>query len=221
MNVEKQDKSGLVYILTNPVMPGIVKIGKTKRPEDMIEKRIKELDNTAVPMPFEPFFSLKTVKYDKLEKVIHRELDKLTDTRVRENREFFRIDPELARDLLLNISKLIDDAETCDYGNEAIDDKIDTKGRIKPRSKNTTFSMIGIPINTELIPINDKCPKVIVANDVNLVRLEDGSEDTISNVAVRAMKQQINGFSCYRYKGEKLSDIRKRIDKNYLPSHQK
>ena len=56
MNVEKQDKSGLVYILTNPVMPGIVRIGKTKRPEDMIEKRIKELDNTAVPMPFEPFF---------------------------------------------------------------------------------------------------------------------------------------------------------------------
>ena len=42
---------GIVYLLTNPVMPGLVKIGMTTQ-ED-IDKRMKELYTTGVPVPFE------------------------------------------------------------------------------------------------------------------------------------------------------------------------
>ena len=41
---------GIVYLLTNPVMPGLVKIGMTTQ-ED-IDKRMKELYTTGVPVPF-------------------------------------------------------------------------------------------------------------------------------------------------------------------------
>jgi hypothetical protein len=37
----------IVYILTNPVMPGVVKIGKTDR-ED-VQSRVKELFTTQIP----------------------------------------------------------------------------------------------------------------------------------------------------------------------------
>ena len=42
---------GIVYLLTNPYMPGLVKIGMTKQ-EDL-EKRMKELYTTGVPVAFE------------------------------------------------------------------------------------------------------------------------------------------------------------------------
>lgn len=212
-NTEK----GLVYILTNPCMPELVKIGFTKN----LRSRLNELDTTGVAMPFEPYFTVKTTKYRTLEKVIHRELDKLTDTRTRKNREFFKIQPEIARDLLLNISRLIDDAEIDSFGNETAIDTRNANGSVKPMSSPTTFAMLGIPIGTELIPITDRYPKIITVDDKNLVRLENGKEKTISRVAVDATGHSQNGFSCYKHNNEVLSNIRKRIDKDYIPSHKR
>ena len=62
---------GIVYLLTNPVMPGLVKIGMTTQ-ED-IEKRMKELYTTGVPVPFECQFACKVKKGDcaKIEKALH------------------------------------------------------------------------------------------------------------------------------------------------------
>ena len=51
---------GIVYLLTNPVMPGLVKIGMTTQ-ED-IDKRMKELYTTGVPVPFECQFACKVKK---------------------------------------------------------------------------------------------------------------------------------------------------------------
>lgn len=210
-------KDGYVYILTNPSMPDYVKIGFTKD----LKRRLNDLDTTGVAMPFEPYFTVKTTKYRILEKVIHRELDKLTDTRARKNREFFKIRPEIARDLLLNISELIGDAEIDDFGNETASDARNADGSIRPMSSPTTFAMLGIPVGTELEPTTERYPKVITIDDKNLVRLENGEEKSISRAAVDAIGHACNGFQCYKYNNETLSDIRKRIDKNYIPSRQR
>ena len=74
-------EAGYVYILTNPSFKeDWVKIGKSSRPVDV---RSKELDNTAVPMPFEIYATLKTSKYEEIEKLIHKTIDRLTDLRIR------------------------------------------------------------------------------------------------------------------------------------------
>ena len=59
---------GIVYFLTKPVIPGLVKIGMTTQ-ED-IDKRMKELYTTGVPVPFECQFACKVKKGDcaKIEK---------------------------------------------------------------------------------------------------------------------------------------------------------
>lgn len=66
------NSQGYVYILTNPSFrEDWVKIGKSSRPVDV---RSKELDNTAVPLPFEIYATLKTVKYNEVEKLVHKSI---------------------------------------------------------------------------------------------------------------------------------------------------
>ena len=83
MSKEKQE-TGYVYILTNPSFrEDWVKIGKSSRPVDV---RSKELDNTAVPLPFEIFATMETAKYNEVERLVHKTIDRLTDLRIRQNR---------------------------------------------------------------------------------------------------------------------------------------
>lgn len=104
---------GYVYILTNPSFrEDWVKIGKSSRPVDV---RSKELDNTAVPLPFEIYATIKTVKYNEVEKLVHKIIDNLTNFRIRQNREFFNVAPQKALEILKEIALTIDDAVVTEY----------------------------------------------------------------------------------------------------------
>ena len=86
---------GIVYILINEAMPGLTKIGKTST---AIEQRMRDLDSTGVPLPFECFHASRVGDMDFVERQLH---DAFDDTRVRQRREFFRISPERVRSALL------------------------------------------------------------------------------------------------------------------------
>lgn len=103
------DKVGYVYILTNPSFKDeIVKIGITS---GTVEKRMKELHTTGVPLPFEEYASYKTTKYAEVERFMHRSLSLLADNRVNNSREFFKIKPEVALDYLMQIADLLGEGE--------------------------------------------------------------------------------------------------------------
>ena len=102
-------EKGYVYILTNPSFrEDWVKIGMSARPVDI---RSKELDNTAVPLPFEIYATVKTSKYKEIEKALHKQLTDLADARIRKGREFFNIRPEEAFVYLELLANLAGDAE--------------------------------------------------------------------------------------------------------------
>ena len=106
---------GYVYILTNPSFrEDWVKIGKSSRPVDI---RSKELDNTAVPLPFEIYATMKTTKFNEVEKLVHKSIDRFTDFRIRQNREFFNVPPQTALEIFKDIASTIDDAEITVSGN--------------------------------------------------------------------------------------------------------
>lgn len=113
--MDKIKEAGYVYILTNPSFrEDWVKIGKSSRPVDV---RSKELDNTAVPLPFEIFATIKTAKYNEVEKLVHNIIDNLTNFRIRQNREFFNVAPQKALEILKEIALTIDDAVVTEYDN--------------------------------------------------------------------------------------------------------
>lgn len=88
---------GIVYLLTNPAMPGLVKIGMTER--DSIDSRLRELYSTGVPVPFECQYACRVKKGDcaKIEHALHTAF---APQRVNANREFFRIQVEQAKAIL-------------------------------------------------------------------------------------------------------------------------
>ena len=77
---------GYVYVMVNPSLPNMVKIGKTtKDPND----RAKELSaTTGVPTPFMAIFYKPFINCDITEKTIHNYLGQ-KGCRVNDNREFF------------------------------------------------------------------------------------------------------------------------------------
>ena len=93
---------GLIYILTNPSFPGLVKIGFTTT--DLTE-RVRQLSATNIPTPFEIAYACGVRDCLAVEKGIH---EKLSGYRVNPKREFFRISPHEALKILLLVINSLD-----------------------------------------------------------------------------------------------------------------
>jgi hypothetical protein len=86
---------GFVYLLTNAAMPGLVKIGMTRRHP---LERVRELNSTtALPFPFRIVAAVETKNAVALEKSIHRTL---SDKRANDRREFFRVSVPEAEEVM-------------------------------------------------------------------------------------------------------------------------
>lgn len=129
--------SGYVYILTNPSFrKDWVKIGMTERPVNI---RSKELDNTAVPLPFEIYATLKTKHRRKVENLLHGMIDDLDpNRRIRKSREFFNINPETALRLLVRAADVFDEKENISREFN----KPTTEGQPKKEGKSVTQAVI-------------------------------------------------------------------------------
>ncbi len=212
---------GFVYILTNPSFrEDWVKIGKSSRPVDI---RSKELDNTAVPLPFEIFATLRTEKFDIVEKKIHKAIDRLTDLRIRQNREFFNIKPELALEIFRDEAMILDDAVITLYENNQPvilkpGEALTPKTSDVPRRSRFKFSMVNIPIGAELTFIPTGV-KVKVASedqieyDGRIYKLSP-FVGTFMPAEKRNTSGAYQGAKFFTYKGEVLDDIRSRIESN-------
>lgn len=86
-----RDAGGYVYVLTNPAMPGLVKIGRTRR--DPVTRLAEINSATGVPVPFELVGAVKSKDAVALEREIH---SRLAPSRVNRKREFFRCSPRKA-----------------------------------------------------------------------------------------------------------------------------
>ncbi len=227
MNKSKEDSQGYVYILTNPSFrEDWVKIGKSSRPVDV---RSKELDNTAVPLPFEIYATLKTEKYGKVEKIIHKQIDRLTDLRIRQNREFFNIAPSVALDIMRDTADLLEeDSELAVYvdGKPVIskskdeDQKLNATNEKKKREKQKAsfkFHMIGLNVGDTIVFDALNLP-VKVASD-NKIEYDGRLWSLSAFTAEFLPAEQQNTSGAYQgpkyfsYDGKVLNDLRREAEK--------
>ena len=75
---------GIIYVLTNPAMPDLVKIGKTTN----LDQRLSTLYSTGVPLPFKCIYAKEVEDIDYVESKLHAAFD---STRLNARREFFKI----------------------------------------------------------------------------------------------------------------------------------
>lgn len=221
-----ENEAGYVYILTNPSFrEDWVKIGKSSRPVDV---RSKELDNTAVPLPFEIYATLKTSKYAKVEKQIHKQIDRLTDLRIRQNREFFNIAPSVALDIMRDMADLLDDAELYVYvdGKPVIskskeeDKKIEAETKEKQRKAPKSpfkFHMIGLNVGDTVVFDELKIPVKVASDDKIEYEGRLYSLSTFTAEFLPEEKQNSSGAyqgpKYFSYNGKVLSELRKEFEK--------
>ena len=191
---------GIVYVLTNPAMPGIVKIGKTCRE---LDNRLSELYSTGVPLPFECAYAARVEDESQVERAFHLAF---APNRVNNRREFFSIEPEQAIGLLglLAVEDVTPEvqalADSVDPESKASSDKF------KRRKPSMRFSDIGISLGTVLTFIPDDRTCVVVGD--RHVEYE-GERYSLSGLAQMLMQypRSVRGSIYFTYEGKRLSDI--------------
>lgn len=177
---------GIIYVLTNPAMPRMVKIGMTTRDEVAI--RMNELYTTGVPLPFECSFAGKTNNLKQVEKALHIAFG---PQRINPKREFFEIEENQVIELL----KVICSEEvTPEINNELAKIDEDSKNagkRYKAKRPNLNFEEMQIAIgeridsasNEDFCTIHSKNKVLYKEEIMSLTRATKLSLDNSYNVA--------------------------------------
>lgn len=203
----------VVYILTNPAMPGLVKIGCTER---TIEDRLRELAGPAgVPMPFECFLAVEVDDPWPLEQALH---EAFADSRINRRREFFELSPDKPAAFLKYIGvrnaamKNVTPAQdVVEYTEEQV--ALDNERR---RRSHFRFSQVKIPFGAELTSVFDTSQKVTVVDDRNV--LFRGVVMSLSSSALIMAQETgrnwsaISGPQFWMYNGKSLTEVRDEVE---------
>ena len=189
-------------------MPDLIKVGIT---EDL-ERRMKELDKTGIPLPFECFYAVEIDESlaPKIEKKIHEGFD---DKRVRQNREFFSATPEQAKSIL-EIAEIMGGKNVTPKEDivETPQDKQALENAKKQRSR-FNFQMIDLQPGTILKFRKDETITCEVHDDTK-IKFRD-KITSLSNAAEIILKEMGYDWSAYQgprwwmYEGKNLRDIRR------------
>jgi hypothetical protein len=198
----------IVYIVTNPVNPELVKVGRTNN----LEERVRSLSaHSGVPVPFEVYYACTVKDSVKVERHIH---EGFGDHRVNPKREFFRINPER----VLAILKLVEEQEITpsrDFVEDA--DEQQSLNKERTRRSNFTFSSVGIPVGSTLHFVRDESITVKVVDDRN-VEFE-GKVTSLSQSSLTLLTRDygwkastVAGPQFWVYENETLSERRSRLE---------
>lgn len=218
--MSKEKRAGVIYILTNPSFPDYVKIGYAHN----IETRLKQLNRSeTIPFAFR-VYAVYAVESELTDKELHKLIDKLNpDLRTIENfdgkervKEFYAMSAEDAYGLLECIAKISGTLDRLQRltpeGHEILDEQIANEVRETVRRGPFRFSACNIPIGSQIEFIEDSSVKATVVDDR---RIEYNGETT----SVSALAQKLKGFDhavqgtlWFTYQGEKLTDIRDRVE---------
>ena len=197
--------SKIVYILTNQSMPDTIKVGIT----DNLDRRVRELDNTSTPLPFECYYAVEVENASTIEKKIHEGLD---DKRVRQNREFFNATPEQAK-AILEIAEVMGGKNVTPKDDivETPQDKQALENARKKRGRIDYFGILGIQKGTTLTFSKDESITCEVADDGKVIFR--GKETSLSGSALLITNElgydwgQVQGAGYWCYQGKTLREL--------------
>ncbi len=196
--------AGTIYILTNQAMPGLVKIGQT---QGSVEDRMRQLDTTGIPLPFECFYAVEVPDPAKAERAIH---DAFDDHRVRKNREYFRISPDRPKAILQLVQ-----IRNVTPGHDVVTEPGDQTALDEARKRRSSFefSMIGLKAGDELNSVFDDSVTAIVAPEKNRVLFRGESMSLTKSALIIAHEkgygwETIAGPVYWKRNGRALSELR-------------
>lgn len=191
----------IVYVLENPAMPGLVKIGRTSQEE--VGSRLAQLYTTGVPVPFELKFACRVPNSDEVESALHLAF---SPQRINPKREFFRIEPEQAIAILKLLH--VEDA-TADVAAQAtgIDEQsLAAAEGMRHRRPNLDFHEMGIPNGAVLDCLSSTATVTVVGP--RKVKLGDSEMSlTAATRQVLQLDYNIQPSPHWAYQGKSLSSL--------------
>lgn len=193
---------GFIYIMTNPCLKNMVKIGYATD----VESRRKQLSTTALPYEYEVYATYET-SGNLEDKKLHKLIDNLNpDLRVSKNREFFMMSPDEAYELLETIALISGTQEKLSL---AVDDSADdaTLQSIRhPRRSLINFEKCHIPVGAELVYIEDASVVVTVESERKVIYKDEITSLSAIVGQIKGVKS-IQGSLYFTYNGRPLIDI--------------
>jgi hypothetical protein len=202
------DNAGIVYILKNEAMPGIVKIGKTKD----LKQRLRDLNVTSVPLPFECYFAKRVADMHFVEK---RLFAAFSDKRVHPKRELFWALPErikAALEIAPGDEVFVDERSVVES-----DEDIESLEKAKTRRPPFKFPMVGIKPGEKLIFFDTPDITCVVMDDKSVLFEEQIMSLTKSAGIVlsrRGLSDSIAGTDYWTYEGTSLWDLRNQAEES-------
>lgn len=204
MTTECNNK-GIVYVLSNRVMPGLVKIGMTTRCE--LDSRLRELYTTGVPVPFDVEYACEVNSIDclKIEKALHKAFE---PQRINANREFFQIHKDQAIAILeLFNRKDVTDEVSNEMTNDLEANDIASLEKVSKHRPPLNFTLMGIVEGSILTYNADPSIMVKVVSDK---RVEYQGEETSLTAITKTLlnsKWGVQPTPRWSYNGKNLQDI--------------
>lgn len=208
----------IIYALSNPAMPGLVKIGKIAKSNRTIENRMKELYSTGVPLPFELVRAARVNESDiaDVERKIHEALDtplptdddESVRTRVNPKREFFQVEKRQVSaifDLLVRMGA----ENVVQHGSRLEEEELEAAQEFKNRQRRPNMNLLemGIDKGQSLVFKDDdtKTAEVLSRNKV----LYDGQEMSLTAATQRILDDErpLRPAVYWLYQNKLLSQI--------------
>lgn len=194
---------GYIYIMTNPALKNMVKIGYAKD----VEQRRKQLSTTALPYDYEIYATYETPG-NLEDKKLHKLIDNLNpDLRVSKSREFFIMTPEDAYELLEAIA-------TISGSQDKLQKVKTTQPKQVSKKPPIDFYACGLKKGDELVCTEDSSIKVTIESEHKVLFNEELT-------SLSAIMKDIKGYNVagplfFTFNGELLTDIAERTQwKNF------
>lgn len=196
----------IVYILINEAMPGYTKICRTSN----LEQRLRSLDNTTAPLPFECFHAATVPDATFVERQL---FEAFGEHRVRSSREYFRVSPERVA-AALRLAQIEDVTPVRDY----VETEEDRRALDAARQRRSVFNfeMVNIPVGAVLNFTRDDAVTCTVVDKrrVNfngqVVSLSLAAQQALANTGINW--KAVQGPLFWEYEGETLDERRTRYE---------
>jgi len=191
----------VVYVLTNPAMPNLVKIGKTELQD--VNLRLGQLYTTGVPFPFELAFACKVANAAEVERALHKAF---APNRVNPKREFFSIDAGQAIAILklLHVDDATQEIEAMASG--VLQEEVQAANQYKARRPNLNFVEMGIPMGSILHFVEGDAT-VAVASERKVVLNGVEMSLTAATRDLLGLDYSVAPNPYWTFKGQSLRDI--------------
>ena len=221
--------AGIVYALTNPAMPDLVRIGMTKN----LPKRLKSLFTSGVPYPFEVHCAVEVENAKEVEDLLHEVFEK-SRVRTKTKRDFFEVDPETvfaamrltlaAGGMMVKDDHIVEGGENAEEEEEFLEPSEITEEDIEARNEqvrrrgNINLERLGIPTDGSVVLtfVRDDNVTVTVTGPKEVeyrgdkMSLSGAAEKVLTDVYKEPGPR--SGPLYWKHKGELLSHLRRRLE---------